>query len=405
MFGLSAAALVGVLGLFVAAILVSYNILHEDEVDKPSTLEPVRIEGPEETVFSWARDRCEDEDIPDLPARAFRDEAGRVNLISSHFVNRRFVGPSLDRVSHPCAVTMASGEDPDPAKFNDREWLAAPYTLDGRTVYALVHDEYQGHRRPARCLSGEYQKCWYNAVTLSVSRDGGRSFSDARPPPDHLVASAPYRYQPDSGPYGIFTPSNIVRSEDDGYYYTIVRAEDREQQPLGSCLLRTKRLDDPRSWRAWDGSGFDVAFADPYRGVPGGPADHVCAPLAMPEIATMHESLTYNTYLDKYLLVGIAGDALPGRPGTTWGIYYSVSDDLVNWSRRKLIREIEAVWTYECGDSNPILYPSVLDPESTSRNFETTGQRPYLYFTRFHYRNCVQTLNRDLVRVRLSFSK
>jgi len=47
----------------------------------------------------------------------------------------------------------------------------------------------------------------------------------------------------------------------------------------------------------------------------------------------------------------------------------------------------------------------VLDPESTSRNFETTGRRPYMYFTRFHYRDCVQTLNRDLVRVRLSFSR
>jgi hypothetical protein len=119
----------------------------------------------------------------------------------------------------------------------------------------------------------------------------------------------------------------------------------------------------------------------------------------------MHDSLTYNTYLGKWLQVGIAADEVPGRGRAVWGIYYSTSDDLTSWSRRKLIREIETTWTYRCGDSNPILYPSVIDGNSSSRNFETTGQRPYMYFTRFHYRDCVQTLNRDLVRVRINFEK
>lgn len=402
---LGIAGVLGVIALFAGVIVVSYDLLHGGSVDKPSRLKPVLVEGPEETVFSWARDRCSDEDIPDLPARAFRDEAGRVQLIAAHYVTRRFVGPSLDRLSHPCAVTMASGQDANPAAFNDREWLAAPYTLDGRTVYALVHDEYQGHRRPNRCLSGRYQNCWYNAVTLAVSRDGGRTFSDARPPPANLVASVPYRYVPDSGPYGIFNPSNIVRNTGDGYYYAIVKAEQHEQQQLGSCLMRTKRLDDPGSWRAWDGSDFTIEFVDPYRGASGPASDHVCEPLPVSKIGTMHESLTYNTYLGKWLLVGIAADEVAGRGRAVWGIYYSTSDDLTSWSRRKLIREIETTWTYRCGDSNPILYPSVLDEHSSSRNFETTGQRPYMYFTRFHYRDCVQSLNRDLVRVRLDFEK
>jgi hypothetical protein len=127
--------------------------------------------------------------------------------------------------------------------------------------------------------------------------------------------------------------------------------------------------------------------------------------VSKPEIATMHESLTYNTYLRKYVLVGLAGDRLPRRRGVTWGIYYSTSDDLRDWTKRKLVREVELPWTFRCGDQNPILYPSLLDPESTTRNFETTGRRPYLYFTRFHYRDCVQTLNRDLVRVRVEFRR
>jgi hypothetical protein len=118
----------------------------------------------------------------------------------------------------------------------------------------------------------------------------------------------------------------------------------------------------------------------------------------------MHESLTYNTYL-QYLLVGLSQDTLPGGRGRTSGIYYSVSDDLKEWSRRKLIREVEFPGVFQCGDRNPILYPSLLDHDSSSRNFETTGRRSYLYFTRLHYRDCVQTLNRDLVRVRVEFSK
>ena len=42
---------------------------------------------------------------------------------------------------------------------------------------------------------------------------------------------------------------------------------------------------------------------------------------------------------------------------------------------------------------------SLLDPESESRNFETTGRRPWLYFTRFHYEECRNVPNRDLVIV------
>ena len=41
----------------------------------------------------------------------------------------------------------------------------------------------------------------------------------------------------------------------------------------------------------------------------------------------------------------------------------------------------------------------MIDPKSTDRNFQTVGGTAYLYFTQFHYSNCEQTLDRDLVRV------
>jgi hypothetical protein len=363
----------------------------------------LKIAGPEQTVFNWNRDRCEGLDIPDAPARAFRNADGQVVLISSHFVTRRAVGPNLDLVRLQCPVVMSSAEDPDPAKFNDREWLTAPYTLDGRTVYALVHEEYEGYTHPGPCDPKDHLKCWFNSITLAVSRDGGATFSHA-PPPADVVASVPYRYVPNVAFYGVFQPSNIVR-RDDGYYYSLVHVEKYKDQQPGSCLIRTRRLSDPRSWRAWDGAGFTVTFVDPYSEPPPPPGGHICQPVSPNEIASMTESLTFNTYLDKFILVSATLDHDPVRRRVVWGFYFSLSKDLINWTHRKLFKEVELLQSYRCGDRNPVYYPSLLDPASTSRNFETTGRRPYLYFVRYRYANCETTLNRDLVRVPIEIDR
>ena len=175
-------------------------------------------------MFDYTEDACSPIDIPDAPARAFRDADGQVHLIASHYVTRAMVGPSLDTVRHDCRRLMVSDLDGDPARFDDREWITAPYTTDGRTVHALVHDEYQGDKHPGRCPSEDYLKCWYNSITLARSTDGGRTFTHAAPP-RHLVASVPYRYEPDAGPFGLFQPSNIVRGPEDGFYYALIHAE------------------------------------------------------------------------------------------------------------------------------------------------------------------------------------
>jgi hypothetical protein len=311
-------------------------------------------------------------------------------------------GPDLDHLTRDCGVLIPSHYNPDPARFDDREWIRSTYTLDGTTVFALVHDEYQGHTRPGRCPSGEYFACWYNAVTLAVSTDGGLSFGHA-PPPGHLVASIPYPYVPDSGPAGIFGPSNIVHNADDDHYYALFSVQTYQDQPQGTCVMRTTDLADTKSWRAWDGTGFNVRFIDPYLEPDEPPQDHICQPVSHDEIQHMVESLTFNTYLDRYLLVGTTVEQeLDGE--TVSGIYYSLSDDLIHWTPRELIVEVESRQTYRCGDPNPVAYPSVLDPDSTSRNFETTGRRAYLYFTRFNYDSCNETMDRDLVRVPIRFS-
>jgi hypothetical protein len=396
--------LVGLTALFVAIAVVTYDWLRPGSVTtSPSRLAAVSIAGPEQTVFRWRKQACSPLDIPDLPARALRGAGGRAQLFSAHFVNRRFVGAGLGRLSHPCRVVMSSERNPDPGKFAGWEWIAAPFSPDGRRVYALVHDEFHGNEVPGQCTSGDHLKCWYNGITLAVSSDGGRTFHHAAPPPRHLIASIPYRYTPDGGPIGLFAPSNIVLNPDDGYYYAFVRAEAHQDQQQGACLMRTKTLADPGTWRAWDGSGFSVRFVNPYSSARVNPAEHVCAPVDVNDIGGMTESLTYNTYYGKWLLVGSSQDQVKGQ--NVSGIYYALSDDLIHWSHRKLIHEVEFVWTYQCGDSSPIAYPSVIDRHSKTRNFATSGRRVDLYFTRLHYVACQQNLHRDLVRVPIRFAK
>lgn len=398
---LSIASLLAAAALLALTVVISYRLLHGDDSGggAASPLRSISIVGGEETVFDWSREACEPRDIPDAPARAFRDSSARVQLIASHYINRREVGPDLDHLSHRCGVIMASGYDPRPQAYDDRDWIASTYTLDGRTIYALVHEEYQGYNHPGACASGELLKCWYNAITFARSDNAGRTYRRAAAPAN-LVATAPYRYEPDAGSYGLFTPSNTVRGRTDNHYYFLARVGAHGAQPYGACLLRTRDLADPASWRGWDGSAFGVRFIDPYR-QDGVPADHTCAPVARDQIDRMSMSLTWNTYIARYLLVGEAAGPSPGEIG----IYYSTSTDLVHWSGRKLLRAVEAPWTFECGDRQPVTNPSVLDPASGSRNFETTGRRPWLYFTRFHYSGCEQTLDRDLARVRLQLSR
>ncbi len=79
------------------------------------------------------------------------------------------------------------------------------------------------------CPSGEYMECWYNAVTFAKSTDGGATYTHATAP-GHLVACAPYEYEPDSGAWGLFGPSNIVYNPKDGYFYAMSHME-----PSTSC--------------------------------------------------------------------------------------------------------------------------------------------------------------------------
>jgi hypothetical protein len=357
------------------------------------TLSPA---GSPETVFSWQRDACDRDDIPDAPARAFRDAGGTVHLLATHFVNREFTGASIDTVRRDCRIVMRGGEQARPELFDDRGWLAATFTADGRTVFALVHDEFQGHRHPPLCPTGRYIDCWYNAITMAESRDGGSSFT-LLDRSRRLVAALPYPYDPDRRKHiGYFNPTNII--ERDGYLYAMVFAEAVGEQKHGSCLIRTNQIADPNMWRGWDGHDFTVTFADPYDLAAADGSKHVCDPVGNGNLRWPVTSIV------RHLPSGLTVALMMGsdeRATKESGIFYSVSADLIKWSEPRLLMGAAAPNTYRCGDTAPIAYPSLIDPASPGRNFDAASEEAEVLATRFNVNECRTSMDRDLVRQRV----
>lgn len=360
----------------------------------------LEVTGEQQVVFDWTTDRCEDLNIPDLAVRAFRDAEDAVNLILAHPTAYRMTGTDLNELSIDCNPIHTSLNDPDPAVFADNTWVAATYTEDGETIYALGHNEYQGHTHPGQCPQNDYFACWYNTITLLISTDGGGSFVPALEPPGHFVAGLPVQYEAGKGAYGLRAPSNIIQGPE-GYYYAFVNLASERSERQYVCALRTSDLSDPAAWRFWDGEGFDGRFINPYLNPDAAPAEHLCQPYAVDQIGhALNESITYNTALERFVLIGISADQIDGRE--VWGFYYAFSKDLIEWTHRQLLMEIPLPWTVESpGSDLSYLYPSLLDPDSPDRNFAAADQTAYLYFTRNNFGH--GSLDRDLVRVPVQF--
>ena len=156
--------------------------------------------------------------------------------------------------------------------------------------------------------------------------------------------------------------------------------------------MRTQTLSDPSSWRAWDGTAFELQMTDPYTGSPAS----ICA---QTNVNVPYESLTHNTYLNMYMLVGLDSDFGPDGP-TNCGFHFSLSSDLVNWSTQQLIAPAHLPAPSQCevpgaGLTGSFAYASIIDPDDSSTNFETPGRTPYKYYTRFND----NIEDRDVVRV------
>lgn len=358
----------------------------------PALAITVKATGEIETVTSWRHDACTKTDVPDTPARAFRDVNGNIHLIASHSTARALVGPSLDTAKRNCAIIFEGHGYDDPKLHDDRSWISSLYTLDGTTVFALVSNEFHGQRRRDLCSSGEYMHCWRNSVTAAVSTDGGLSFHLTAPPPAHTVAILPYPYTGDVGRRtGYFAPTNIVRRGD--YWYAFVWAERFEAQQRGACLLRTDNLADPSAWRAWNGESFSIRFVHEMHAPLGGPENLTCQPVASEILRGTVRSLAVHRSSQMFIAtMAMTYDGITGMWATT-------SPDLVTWSPPQLVWAAPLLFRYSCGDAMAFDYPALLDPNSRSLSFEDVGTKAYLYMTRLNLANCKISWDRDLVRL------
>jgi hypothetical protein len=126
----------------------SQTVLPSPNATDTPTLSPtpfhpsVEIIGVEEIVYDGSENPCSPDALPDLPVRAFRDASGLIQMNLSFSTNYRLVGPDLDSLQIDCSPTLVSEFNKDPSQFSYSEWMGSPYTLDGNTIYALVHNEF-----------------------------------------------------------------------------------------------------------------------------------------------------------------------------------------------------------------------------------------------------------------------
>lgn len=346
----------------------------------------LELTGTPAVVFDTAHEACGGAAMPDLNARAFRDASGQTVVFALYDDNHRLVGPDLDHLKIDCRSTLGSPNDPDPAHLNDRNFVAATWTEDGRKVSALVHEEYHADQH-GRCAFRSDLACWYNTIVAYRSADEGRDFMRSAP---FVVASAPFRQDVEQGRHrGFFNPSNIVR--DRTSYYVMISTTGWPDQPFGVCLFRSSDPVDPGSWRAFDGKSFSIRYGDPYVGRLQSPKPcETIAPFVFP-VGSLSFHRASGTWIA--LFQAKAGGAMPLD-----GFYYAVSRDLRHWSGPKILLAAPTLYNDLCTAGPDIVgYPSLLDPASPSRNYDEVGSDPELFFARMDVSGCA-TGRRVLLR-------
>jgi hypothetical protein len=315
------------------------------------------------------------------------------------------IGPDFDHLTRDCShPRLLSANNSDPSAFLGREWIVATYRV-GNIIHALVHDEFHDAVSPL-CMPGESgpaNPCWYNAITYAFSNDDGVTFRHGS---DFVVAAPTTRWSPARGAptgkrrrlYGYFGPSGIIRRPD-GYYYSTFVVINNPDSARGTCVMRTRDLSDPKSWRGWDGKAFTHRFENPY--LPATPEPRrACTPVSAGVIHDFGGSLTYNTYLNRYVLTGFATTGTHNG----CGFAFSLSDDLVTWTTPQVFATANPPSNDApgCprGDLGMAYYPSLIDPADSTTNFERTGRTPFLYYV-----SGLGSPRRSLIRVRIQFGR
>jgi hypothetical protein len=346
-----------------------------------ATLSPT---GDNTILYDSQRDACAPIDVPDINPRAYREASGRVVMFAMHFQNRPLRGPDLTHLKLDCKIALASALDPNPAHYDDRRYIAATWTTNGRDVAALVHEEYHADTHKT-CSVTDSLGCWFNTVLAFHSADGGASFTSSVP---LVVASAPFRQDVEQGRHrGFFNPSNMFA--DGRTVYAFISTTGWAGQSPGNCLFRSTDPLDAGAWRAWDGKSFSVRFENPYLSRIKPSACQTIEPFLFPVAAVVRD-------VRHKLWIAVFQSAVTATTPVE-GFYYATARDLTHWSAPRLLMAGRTAYSDLCKVGSSIInYPAILDPTSASRNFDTIAGRPLLFFDIIAVEGC-QTGRRLLV--------
>lgn len=382
---------------------------------------PIKIElGSEEKVFEYVNEHCAELDLPDVYAHAIRIPNG-VMLVSGNAPDNYFMfGKDFESLKRSCTPVLRSGDKWPVDSFDHQEWITSVYSEDGITIHALVHNEYHDpySKNCNQGITDPSNPCWYNFVTYAKSADGGKTFTQPASP-NHLVAMLPFKWNPDASkrgappPHGYMEPSNIIKHN--GYYYCMMFGitSNKDQSKRGTFIMRTDDLSSPGSWKIWDGKGFNIPLINPYTNPPADSSKFLPAFVSRNTIRDLRGSLTWNNYLEKFMLVGGGVHSVDGVE--TCGFFLSLSDNLIEWTQPQLIRKTILGWS-PCNIQTPDqatrnivqeAYPSLIDHDSPDISFTTVDSTAYIYFMQNmdNWKQGGWGLRRDLVRIPIRFMK
>jgi len=343
----------------------------------------ITVTGEPRTIYDWSEDRCEDEFIPDSPARAFRRADGQIALIATHRKNWMMVGDTFQSLKPVCHTIF------DSSRIKNTEglfWIQATYTRDGTHVVALVSNDQRNLVIEQGCDASEADDaCWLNKIANARSTNMGESFA-LEQGPNRYVAQVANSY-PDNAShrYGMFTTSNIF--EHNKKFYFLSWGQGEGKMDPGNCLFRSDDPLDVEGWRGWDGEHFPI---DMRLG------KGVCRPIT--GLPAPVRSVSYLAFKGIWIATYPARLALNSEKTGVPAFYYSTSRDLIKWTPPERITRAP-LKPRELNDDEVWAFPSIIDTSSGSHNFDTIDDptTAILTYTKHHLRNGVGTMRRDLV--------
>ena len=209
-------------------------------------------------------------------------------------------------------------------------------------------------------------------------------------------AAAPFIQEVEQGRHrGFFNPSNVVGVGKYRYFFGATTGW--PGQDSGECLFRSDNPSNSATWRAYDGKGFTLKFPSAYEdSTPLHPQPcKTIAPFSFPMGALVR--LRAND-----LWVAVFQATRNGAEFPLDGFYYATGKSLTEWSLPRLLMAGQTLYNGACNSPGSILaYPSLLDEAAKGRNFDDSGENPFLYFTQIGTSGCDLTGARKLMRVRL----